>query len=396
MISGTLMPIRTLLAVLLLPLLVACSGIPQVQPLASTEQMNQASRLSSLPEHANIYIARPYEIPEMSYYTIYINDKKVSQLLSDQYTNLKLPPGLYNFSIKSSSPDYPDHEYYNRTISIFALELEAGSVALLSCGNNNINAWENADRFVLPLESCTQNSGLSTISQNGITSCSRKFEVKSELKWHGVEYSRDTLENCKLTPNKTIISGQMVLADASQVEAKEALVTKQNNSQELAEPLAIAALAQFDTLIANASCKVNNKNWAYIGENCSNGLAHGEGSAQDTKGLTFVGTFAEGMRIEGEILQDGNMIFSGKLVDDKPDGNAICFYEGEYEECRFYKGKRIDTLYKIRIENAKIKHENSTKYANAAPSNDITDQAVNSISKEAMSQAASFIFDSLF
>tara|TARA_R110001599_G_scaffold268051_1_gene468946 strand:+ start:201 stop:1373 length:1173 start_codon:yes stop_codon:yes gene_type:complete len=390
------MSLRILFAFLFLPLLIACSGIPQVQPVASTEQINQASRLSSLPEHANIYFARPYEVPEMSYHTIYINDKKVSQLLSVQYTNLKLAPGLYSFSIKSNSPDYPDHQYYNRTISNFDLELEAGSVALLSCGKNSLSGWESTDRFILPLDSCTQNTGLSTINQDGITFCSKKFEVKSELKWHGVVYSKESLENCKLTPNKNIISGQMVLADASQIEAKVAVAANQNITQDLAEPLAIGAQAEFDILMTNANCKVNNTNWAYTGENCSNGLAHGEGSAQDTKGLTFVGTFSEGMRIKGEILQDGNMIFSGMLIDDKPDGSAICFYEGEYEECRFYKGKRIDTLYKIRIENAKIKHKNPMKYASAAPSKDITDHAVDSLGKEAFSQAASFIFDSLF
>ena len=62
----------------------------------------------------------------------------------------------------------------------------------------------------------------------------------------------------------------------------------------------------------------------------------------DWQGLNFIGTFKKGQGVKGEIHQNGNIIFSSSLSNDKPDGNAICFYEGEYEECRFFKAKRKD------------------------------------------------------
>ena len=148
--------------------------------------------------------------------------------------------------------------------------------------------------------------------------------------------------------------------------------------------------------------KLKNDNWAYTGKACENGLAHGMGRAEDNAGLKFIGMFENGQRTKGEIFQAGNMIFEGNLVDDKPNGNAICYYEGEHEECRFYKGKRIDTLYKIRKENAKMKEDmarmqpaRSVSASNTSPKG-VGDYAVDAVQQEGIDRATSFIFDSLF
>jgi hypothetical protein len=169
-----------------------------------------------------------------------------------------------------------------------------------------------------------------------------------------------------------------------------------------AKPKAVMSSAEFSQLQSRAKCKLKNPNWAYTASNCKQGLAHGKGNAQDIQGLKFTGMFTAGLRTKGEIHQDGEMIFSGSLVDDKPDGNAICLHEGEYEECRFYKGKRIDTLYKIRKENAKMKEEiarsraaQTTSYR-SAPAKGVADYAVDAMQREAADRAADFIFDSLF
>ena len=93
------------------------------------------------------------------------------------------------------------------------------------------------------------------------------------------------------------------------------------------------------------------------------------------------------------------MIFAGNLVDDKPDGNAICYYESEHEECRFYKGKRIDTLYKLRKENAKMSaKKKQTLYTTPGYSKQkgVNDYAVDALQREGANRAADFLFDSLF
>ncbi len=46
-------------------------------------------------------------------------------------------------------------------------------------------------------------------------------------------------------------------------------------------------------------------------------------------------------------------MYDGSLENGKPNGKGVCFHEGEPEECKFYHGKRIDSLYKQRIEMAK-------------------------------------------
>lgn len=165
--------------------------------------------------------------------------------------------------------------------------------------------------------------------------------------------------------------------------------------------------AKFTKHHQQAKCQVSNSSWVYLGDNCKDGLAEGEGSSLDRQGLKFVGTFKAGQRIKGDILQNGEMIFSGDLKNDKPDGGAICLFEGEYEECRFFRGKRIDTLYKIRKENAKnlakiekIQKENAVTASqgnggNKGQSNK-PNAMVDALEKEGTRRAASFIFDQLF
>ncbi len=157
-----------------------------------------------------------------------------------------------------------------------------------------------------------------------------------------------------------------------------------------------------------AKCSLNNQNWAYLGDNCLDGLADGEGSSVDKQGLKFIGSFKTGNRVTGDIHQDGEMIFSGDFKQDKPDGGAICMFEGEYEECRFFRGKRIDTLYKIRKENAKNLAEMKQIQAQQEPNQESISQdqnrnnngqsniVVEAIKKEGTKRAASFIFDQLF
>lgn len=166
-----------------------------------------------------------------------------------------------------------------------------------------------------------------------------------------------------------------------------------------------SAYAAFQKQQNDAKCSLNNHNWAYLGESCLEGLADGEGRSVNRQGLTFIGTFKAGNRITGDIQQDGEMIFSGDFKQDKPNGSAICLFEGEYEECRFFRGKRIDSLYKIRKENAKnlakmeqiqAEQQHNQPAASQQNNNRQSNIVVDAIKKEGAKKAASFIFDQLF
>ena len=157
---------------------------------------------------------------------------------------------------------------------------------------------------------------------------------------------------------------------------------------------------RFKQLSSKAKCKLKNNNWTYTADNCKDGFAEGKGSAVDLSGLEFIGEFKAGSRVKGEIHQNGEMIFSGNLIDDKPSGDAICLFEKEYEECRFFRGKRIDTLYKIRKENAKnlakIEKAQLQRQMAGAKAKGASDHAMDALQQEGMKRAASFIFDQLF
>ena len=197
--------------------------------------------------------------------------------------------------------------------------------------------------------------------------------------------------------NVSTSMGGIFAAGTTALEDKQRLAEKEKQKKKD---------AQFAKTQQQAKCQLQNNNWAYLGTNCKDGLAEGEGSSLDRQGLKFVGTFKAGQRVKGDILQDGEMIFSGDLKNDKPDGGAICLFEGEYEECRFFRGKRIDTLYKIRKENAKnlakmekIQKENALAAQRNNSSNSQPKQSnamVDALEKEGAKRAASFIFDQLF
>ncbi|MEH6345051.1 MAG: ankyrin repeat domain-containing protein [Bermanella sp.] len=101
------------------------------------------------------------------------------------------------------------------------------------------------------------------------------------------------------------------------------------------------------------TCKLNSPKWIYLSAACSGGLAHGMGKAATFGGLTFIGKFEQGYRVHGKILANDVLMFDGQITDGRPSGEGVCMYQGEPEECKFYDGKRIDTLYKQRIEFAK-------------------------------------------
>ncbi len=111
-------------------------------------------------------------------------------------------------------------------------------------------------------------------------------------------------------------------------------------------------------------CRLKENGWFYKGDQCKAGLAHGIGEAVNiSKNLSFKGRFVSGQRIKGEILYDGQPMFDGKLLGGRPNGVGICFYKNEPEECKFYKGKRVDGIYKQRLANIDQQEKMDAKLA---------------------------------
>lgn len=211
----------------------------------------------------------------------------------------------------------------------------------------------------------------------------QKLNSTHKARWNGIKHRLITQDKPSYVLNQSLETSEQPLAQS------KAQSNKVNEKDFIAKQ-------------AKAKCALSNPNWAYLSDHCQNGLADGEGKAVDHQGLTFIGTFKAGERVSGDILQQGEMIFSGNFKQDKPDGSAICLFEGEYEECRFFRGKRIDALYKIRKENAKNLAQMTELQAQQNTNQTYQEQGnqsnimVDALKEQGAKKAAAFIFDKLF
>lgn len=115
----------------------------------------------------------------------------------------------------------------------------------------------------------------------------------------------------------------------------------------------VEQLVAFNELRKNQDCPLNNTDWVVVSGNCVNGKLEGRGEAQSMMGERFVGQFKAGLMVKGELYKNSQMVFDGSLLGGKPHGNGMCVYNAEFEECKYYRGQRVDSLYKMRKEVAK-------------------------------------------
>ena len=95
-------------------------------------------------------------------------------------------------------------------------------------------------------------------------------------------------------------------------------------------------------------CSMESENWIYIEGSCKNKLGHGKGVAVTLEGNRFEGEFALGMFSRGQYFENEKMVYEGPYENGLPHGLGVCFFEGSFEECKQYKGQRIDSLFKQR------------------------------------------------
>ena len=115
---------------------------------------------------------------------------------------------------------------------------------------------------------------------------------------------------------------------------------------------------QYSLAILKQKCRLKESGWIYGGNSCKEGFAEGRGEATNfDRNLIFDGEFKNGVRMTGLISVNGVDLYDGPIKEGRPDGVGICFYEDEPEECKFYKGKRVDAIYKQRLAFEKQRRE---------------------------------------
>jgi len=176
--------------------------------------------------------------------------------------------------------------------------------------------------------------------------------------------------------------------------------------------------ARIAKLKLEQACDLRESKWVYLSQACSGGYASGVGKAKTMGGLTFMGSFENGYRVNGEIFSNGNLMYDGSIQNGKPHGSGVCIYKGEPEACRYYKGKRIDVLFKQRIEFAeqrailakqqesidarlskteeKIASMRSNQGSGVDHRPSAGDMVMGSIKKKVADEAADYLFDQLF
>lgn len=117
-------------------------------------------------------------------------------------------------------------------------------------------------------------------------------------------------------------------------------------------------------LVLSQACRLKEDGWIYQGKQCRGGWVHGEGKSLNfEKNLSFIGLYRNGQRVKGLVSYDNQPMFDGVISNGRPNGAGICFYEGDPEKCEFYKGKRVDVIYKQRLVNAEQERKMDAKLA---------------------------------
>ena len=160
-------------------------------------------------------------------------------------------------------------------------------------------------------------------------------------------------------------------------------------------------LKRIDRLIANQACKMKDSQWIYTGSFCEKDLAEGHAEAiHKERDWHFKGNIKAGLLVYGVLSENNIDLYEGDFKNGLAHGNGVCFYLNEPEECRYFKGKRIDTLFKQRQEfqrqqslSSNQKQQPATPIKTApVQSNTLGD----TVQDELIEQGAKFLFDQLF
>lgn len=104
---------------------------------------------------------------------------------------------------------------------------------------------------------------------------------------------------------------------------------------------------------------ITKKNGQVYEGTLSNGVPFGQGKLRKPDGSEYTGNFENGMpRGEGELTFPNGDSYRGPFADGMPHGEGMYrFRSGDVERCEYFEGKRVDPLYKMRLENARAEEQ---------------------------------------
>lgn len=387
-------PLFYLLPILLL--LQACATTDHA-PITDPQETTRALTLKSYSGYANVYIRRDDASQgSTSGMNIKINNQSIGKLRKDSYFNVKIIPGTYTINT------YWDE--HNLQTAAFTQKFKAGEVSLIQCTWGIMLGHEKKKNVL----------------------ASRPYGVHLQYPcWYETEPSliRTTLKNNNLLSASQSVYSPIGYTEFDQVKKKHTIESYQSfianfpttpytkNAQTSLNQLKEQKRNEnWSKLSKQQQCTLHHNDWLYIDNNCSNKIANGKGRAVyiDTR-HSFDGIIENGLFVSGKYLLDGKMLFDGQFENAIPNGKGICLYEDALEECKYYNGERIDSLYKQRLtlsnmekrqqlELSKIRDEISdlksqrSQQVHSGNSNDVGDLLLD----KAIDKGMGKLFDSLF
>lgn len=97
-------------------------------------------------------------------------------------------------------------------------------------------------------------------------------------------------------------------------------------------------------------CLLKDTAWKSSSTQCKNGFVHGKATAYHVNGkLKFEGIFKQGEMVKGTVFFRNKPYYIGPIVGNEMHGKGICYFKNKPETCEYYKGNRVDTIYKLRF-----------------------------------------------
>lgn len=321
-------------------LVMGCSLGPTVSPTANDSEVNKAFSMKQSDGLSNVFIRRVDG--GLGTLPISIDGEEIGVFANDTYIHLRMSPGAYQLSDKYGV--LPKMRFVVKRDDNMLVE------CIFAPGG-----FSQSDRDDIPKVA----TNFTSVATGRSAHC---WVIKNNP-----DIIRSRLEDDDLLlASKTVFYPDGYreyprVKQANTIAAYEGFIRAHPNSPYVANANQGIALIykseenrrrdMWTKLINEQKCRVKHKGWVYIDKSCTGSYANGAGRAvYEDREHSFKGTIRNGVFTTGEYLKNGELLFDGAFSNGTPNGNGICVYKNEPEECKFYQGKRVDSLFKHRQE----------------------------------------------
>jgi len=378
---------KTHLVLLFLLFGLAGCVIGPIQPQASFEQIQNALKFEANDQYSNVYLSRV----DMFIYSgvaieFVIDNKSLGFLDTGGYFNVQLGPGKHVIEVK-------DQNLGNLKFEFMAKQKD---VAMIRCEANHLSGVETRD-FLGVTSSRLMGCWQEPLNRNLIAASTLRASRIGRI-----EGSRDIPAYQEATRVNTVVAYKIFIEKYPQSpHAPKA-------EKQLSKLFAEQTLVTMREIERTQKCRLKHQDWLYVGSACNDGYANGNGRAVSKDGVqSFSGRIVKGKFVSGLYTIEGNKEYDGLFKNGLPDGEGICFYRGKPEECKYYQGYRVDTLYKQREEMVAFKQQQQKEMAalksqmqkaNAQPRviNAGAPTAGDQLQQEVIKQGVGMLLDQLF